>query len=291
VSTSITNVASVPQRSPFRYPGGKTWLVPLVRRWLSSRPRRADRFVEPFAGGGIIGLTVAFEGLADSVQLAELDEDVAAVWETILDARGGASRLAERLRSFDLTPDSARAVLAGEPRTHLDRAFATILRNRVQHGGIMAPGASLMNAGENGRGIGSRWYPETLAKRVEAIAALRERIAFERADAFACIERHADDPHAALFVDPPYTVAGRRLYRHSEVDHPRLFELMARVRGEFIMTYDDAPDVRAWAADTGFDIAEAPMKSRQHRPKVELIIGRGVGWLGGAGGRAAPTRR
>ena len=25
------NVASVPQRSPFRYPGGKTWLVPQVR--------------------------------------------------------------------------------------------------------------------------------------------------------------------------------------------------------------------------------------------------------------------
>lgn len=25
----VVNVASVPQRSPFRYPGGKTWLVPL----------------------------------------------------------------------------------------------------------------------------------------------------------------------------------------------------------------------------------------------------------------------
>ena len=23
----VVNVASVPQRSPFRYPGGKTWLV------------------------------------------------------------------------------------------------------------------------------------------------------------------------------------------------------------------------------------------------------------------------
>jgi len=24
----IVNVAMVPQRSPFRYPGGKTWLIP-----------------------------------------------------------------------------------------------------------------------------------------------------------------------------------------------------------------------------------------------------------------------
>src|SRR5687768_13627214 len=48
----ITNVASVPQRSPFRYPGGKTWLVPLVRHWLGTLDRKPSLLVEPFAGGG-----------------------------------------------------------------------------------------------------------------------------------------------------------------------------------------------------------------------------------------------
>jgi len=75
----IVNVASVPQRSPFRYPGGKTWLVPRVRHWLFSLPRRPEEFIEPFAGGAIIGLTVAAEGLANHVTLVELDEQVAAV--------------------------------------------------------------------------------------------------------------------------------------------------------------------------------------------------------------------
>jgi DNA adenine methylase len=31
---TVVNVASVAQRSPFRYPGGKTWLIPTVRKWL-----------------------------------------------------------------------------------------------------------------------------------------------------------------------------------------------------------------------------------------------------------------
>jgi len=31
------NVASVPQRSPFRYPGGKTWFVPTFRRWMGQK--------------------------------------------------------------------------------------------------------------------------------------------------------------------------------------------------------------------------------------------------------------
>ena len=34
IGQSIINVASVPQRSPFRYPGDKTWLIPTVLQWL-----------------------------------------------------------------------------------------------------------------------------------------------------------------------------------------------------------------------------------------------------------------
>src|SRR5215218_124549 len=74
----IVNVASVPQRSPFRYPGGKTWLVPRIRQWLLYRTPRPSEFLEPFAGGGIVSLTVAFEKLAGQVTMVELDEHLAA---------------------------------------------------------------------------------------------------------------------------------------------------------------------------------------------------------------------
>lgn len=33
VSRKIINVASVPHRSPFRYPGGKTWLILYMPVW------------------------------------------------------------------------------------------------------------------------------------------------------------------------------------------------------------------------------------------------------------------
>jgi DNA adenine methylase len=86
----VVNVASVPQRSPFRYPGGKTWLVPTIRQWLNHLEQKPAEFVEPFAGGAIVGLSVAFEGLAKHVTLIERDEQVAAVWQTILtDDEGG----------------------------------------------------------------------------------------------------------------------------------------------------------------------------------------------------------
>jgi DNA adenine methylase len=171
---SIVNVASVPQRSPFRYPGGKTWLVPLVRSWLSAVQPVVD-LVEPFAGGAIVGLTAVFERLAEHVTLIELDPNVAAVWEVLLDGQG--SSLAEKIVAFDMTLENARRILAQEPQSVLDRAFATIVRNRVQRGGILAPGASLMKAGENGHGVKSRWYAGTLHRRISDIQGRRSRIA------------------------------------------------------------------------------------------------------------------
>ncbi|MBS3932885.1 MAG: DNA adenine methylase, partial [Truepera sp.] len=103
------NIATVPHRSPFRYPGGKTWLVPYIRTWLLAKPESPDMLIEPFAGGGIAGLTVAAERLAKHVLLVELDDDVAAVWQTMLE--GDADWLVTKIVSFEVTPESVRSIL------------------------------------------------------------------------------------------------------------------------------------------------------------------------------------
>ena len=59
----VVNVASVPQRSPFRYPGGKTWFIPRLREWLLSKSSKPEVLVEPFVGGGIVSLTAVSEDL------------------------------------------------------------------------------------------------------------------------------------------------------------------------------------------------------------------------------------
>lgn len=143
--SSVVNVASVPHRSLFRYPGGKTWLVPLFRRWMLSLEKKPRVLVEPFAGGGIIGLTTAFEGLADEVLLVELDPQVAAVWETVLG--DDADWLAERILSFEFNIGTVTVELARTCSARREIAFQTLLRNRVSHGGILAKGAGLTKPG------------------------------------------------------------------------------------------------------------------------------------------------
>lgn len=282
------NVASVPQRSPFRYPGGKTWLVPYVRSWLASKPQPVQVLVEPFAGGGIIGLTAGFEGLAEHVVLVERDANVAAVWHTILG--GQATWLADRILSFDLNRETVTAVLSAEPTSQRERAFAVILRNRVQRGGIMAEGAGLVKTGENGRGLNSRWYPETLARRIREIANARERFSFIEGDAFEVIRRYADDENAAFFVDPPYTVASKRLYLHWRVDHRALFNLVAQARGDALLTYDNTVEIAELASEFDFSTQTVAMKNTHHAKMTELLIGKDLDWLRQANGRGSASR-
>jgi DNA adenine methylase len=272
-----TNVAQVRQLSPFRYPGGKTWLVPEVRRWLLASKRSPSVFVEPFAGGAMAGLTVAAEHLADHVFLGELDEDVACVWKTIFQGKpADVAWLKSQILAFEVNLENVRAVLDGNPKAVRAMAFRTIVRNRMQRGGIMAAGAGLIKAGEAGRGLHSRWYPETLAQRIEALYTLRERITFDQADAFEAVKRYMKDVDAFFFIDPPYTAggknAGKRLYTHNEIDHDGLFKLMASVRGSVMMTYDDAPEVRELAARHGFRVEPIPMKNTHHALLSELLI-------------------
>ncbi|MEW5869548.1 MAG: DNA adenine methylase [Chloroflexota bacterium] len=277
----IVNVASVPLRSPFRYPGGKTWLVPFVRQWLISKPARPAELIEPFAGGAIVGLTAAFEQLADHVTLVELDDQVAAVWRTIIE--GDYEWLADRINQFDLTPENADAVLAQTEVSLQEKAFQTILKNRIQRGGILAPGAGRVKHGENGKGIRSRWYPQTLSKRILAIGKIRERITFIEGDGLQVLQQQADRQEVAWFIDPPYTAAGKkagtRLYKYFEIDHDRLFNIAGTLTGDFLMTYDNTGGVRQMAEQHGFATEIVAMKNTHHAEMTELLIGSDLGWL------------
>jgi DNA adenine methylase len=290
IHDDVVNVASVPQLSPFRYPGGKTWLVPYIRRWLSPfirqqnnlAPIRPAEFIEPFAGGGIISLTVAAENLANHITMIEIDEDVAAVWQTMFHEELW-RWLVQTIVSFDLTDENIERFFARTGLNLQERALKTILRNRVNRGGILAHGAGRIKNGEAGKGIRSRWYPRTLAKRIQSIASLSPQITFVHGDGMHVLKQYIDRPDVAFFIDPPYTVAGKkagnRLYTYSDVDHQALFEIASQLRGDFLMTYDDTDEVRSLAHLHSFDTQAVAMKSTHHAKMRELLIGKDLSWL------------
>ena len=271
------NVASVPQRSPLRYPGGKTWLIPHVRAWLMGVEPRPATLIEPFAGGAVVSLTAVMERLVEDCILAEIDPNVAAFWQAALRHN---LELRQRITEFELTRESIEELQAAHPDTILERGFRALVLNRTRRGGIMAKGAALSRTGENGRGIRSRWYPETTAKRLAQIDLYRESISFQPADGLKLLEAElsCNAAHSVVFADPPYTYggkqAGNRLYDAYQIDHQRLFSLLSESGVEFLMTYDKSPEILSLISRHGFQVVQVFMKNTHHARIPELIITR-----------------
>ena len=137
-SIPAVNVASVPQRSPLRYPGGKTWLIPHVREWLFRTGSRHPLLVEPFVGGGIVSLTAVMEGLVERALMVDVDRDITALWRAVLnDDRV----LVEQVRRFNPTLEQIQRVSRQTPRGAAEHGFRTLVLNRTRRGGGAGAGS------------------------------------------------------------------------------------------------------------------------------------------------------
>ena len=223
-----------------------------------------------------MSLTGVMEHRAKRALMIELDRDVAAFWRAVLEHPDA---LIDRILTFSPERNVVAQLAAQVPETVLDHGFRTFVLNRTRRGGILAPGASLTRSGENGAGICSRWYPDTMVRRIQAIVAHADRLVFCEGDGVGVLEMLVDRPGARFFVDPPYTAtggkqAGSRLYTHHTVDHGRIFTALADSKADFLMTYDCSTEVVSLTAHHGFHGAIVEMKNGHHARVPELVITR-----------------
>ena len=270
------NVASVPQRSPLRYPGGKTWLVPHVRAWLGGLDPKPKLLIEPFGGGAIVSLTAVMEGLVESCLLAELDRDVAAFWKAALHH---GPELCELIRAFEPTREAVESLARTQPNETLERGFRTLVLNRTRRGGILAPGASLSRVRRERQGAGVPLVPgDHRVPPAAGSARTPTGSNSARPTACGCSKSLRGRRTRSVFADPPYSAggkrAGRRLYTHFEIDHPRLFQLLADAAPEFMLTYDHAPEIADLVHRHGFHAVQVTMKNTHHDRIGELVITR-----------------
>ncbi|WP_240608272.1 DNA adenine methylase [Dehalogenimonas alkenigignens] len=272
---TAANISQIPKRSPFRYPGGKTWLIPQIREWLIAVANPSTRMVEPFAGGGIVSLTSVMEGLVKSALMIELDPDVAAVWQAILGDSW--KSLTDRITGFELNDDSVRTAIQSYPADISEYAFQTILKNRVKRNGIIAGSAGFLKNGESGNGLKSRWYPLSISHRIRQIHEYRSSISFTQGDGLKYLNNHRLDADVVYFIDPPYNGVGKKLYQQHTMDLAILFKIISKLRGDFLLTLNNSTEVMEYVNRYNYSSKEIMMNCGS--AKVELVIGRDLSWL------------
>ena len=124
----------------------------------------------------------------------------------------------------------------------------------------------------------ARFYRETLAARVRAIALQRDHIHITNEDArrflATALPRGRARRRVFAYLDPSYYANGNRLYQnaYTDRDYQELAcSMLRRVSLKWIMSYDDAPFIRALYRTCDFSHV-ALRYSLQHKKRAQELV-------------------
>ena len=131
----------------------------------------------------------------------------------------------------------------------LELGFSTFFLNRTNRSGIITGGpiGGIQQTGD--WGLDARFNRDERVARIRRVAAYCDRITLTRLDAARLLRTVGPrrPERSLLYLDPPYYIAGtQRLYAnyHQPKDHATIAHLVAELPRPWIVSYDDAPEIR-----------------------------------------------
>ena len=225
--------------SPLRYPGGKGRLSRFVAALITQQPTPAVRYVEPFAGGAGVALSLLYQEYVDEVVLNDLDRGVAAFWRSVFDHTEEFIGLVRACRPTVDQWHAQHERYTNKTGDDVELGFATFFLNRTNRSGILTarPIGGFDQSGQ--WGITARYDAETLAQRIERIAGYRTRVTVCEQDGIALAKLTVKDACTFVYADPPYLDKADDLYLNTLTwkDHHLLARHLNRADGWFL-TYD-----------------------------------------------------
>lgn len=239
--------------SPLRYPGGKGKVINYFKLLLLENDMLGVEYVEPYAGGASVALTLLYEEYVGSVHINDLNPGVHAFWDAALNRT---DELCRRIDATEVTMDEwfrqREVYRSTDPVDPLDLAFAVFFLNRTNRSGIIAGGVI---GGFNQTGpwkLDARYNKPDLIKRIRKVGRHRDRIMLTNMDALQLLQHWATrDDAAFLYLDPPYYVKGEGLYDnfYTVDDHAEIAAAVQQLDHPWVVSYDNAPDIIDLYAD------------------------------------------
>jgi DNA adenine methylase len=260
--------------SPLRYPGGKGKVANYIKLLVLENGLVGCEYVEPYAGGASVALSLLFEEYASHVHINDLNRSVYAFWKVVLERPHD---LCESIANVTVDTDEWHRQRAIQVETDPDEyalAFSTFFLNRTCRSGIISGGVIGGLDQTGGWKINARFNRADLIRRIQKVARYRSRITVSGIDAAQYVtEVLPDIDNPFIYLDPPYYVKGEGLYQnfYRHADHERIAALVADVRAPWIVSYDSALAVgqlyRSYQS-----IEYSLSYSAQHRHKGEELM-------------------
>jgi len=231
--------------SPLRYPGSKRKLVNFFKEIVIKNGLQGCVYVEPYAGGASIALSLLIEGYFSRIIINDLDRSIYAFWYSILNNTKKFCKLIEETPVNIETWNKQKEIQKGKETVDLlSLGFSTFFLNRTNRSGILNAGVIGGIKQKGNWKINARYNKKDLIKRIKEIAKHKKEIEVYNEDAIELIKKLKNKltSNTLIYFDPPYFIKGKELYfNHYEYeDHKKIAKEIFRIKSQkWVITYDD----------------------------------------------------
>lgn len=203
--------------SPLRYPGGKSKIAPLIRLIIEKTGSSDITYIEPFAGGAGVALSLLIEGVVDQVVINDYDKAIYSFWRALKEAP---QELIDLIEHTPLTIDEWKhqkdIYSTQNKRYSVELGFAAFYLNRTNRSGILSAGPIGGYNQTGNYGMDARFNRDALIGRIQEIAKYKSQIVVYNKEIRSFISGVIPKYQANAFVyfDPPYFENGQRLYKN-----------------------------------------------------------------------------
>lgn len=234
--------------SPFRYPGGKGKLLPVIMEYLDPLLKSQNHFVDLFVGGGSVLLQVAQQYPQHQLYANDKNIWIASFWKVVSDIDVGPFEELLQKISTQPTLDLFNQLRATDPDSEVTRAYYAIFFNRTTFSGIFSSGPIGGKEQKSKYTVDCRYNIKKLQQKIiNCRELLVGRTKVTNEDFHNC--KSFIDTDYPAYIDPPYYLKGDMLYpeKMSVKDHKDLFSCLKddeSFADNFILSYDDCPEIR-----------------------------------------------
>jgi len=235
------------QYSPLRYPGGKSALFSLVDQIIKDNKLENSTYIEPFAGGAGIALSLLLLEKVNKIIINDLDRAIFCFWKTILN---DTDKFIKKIQKTNVTISEWRKqkkIYLDTSSNDFDLAFATFFLNRTNRSGILNAGAIGGVEQLGNWKLDARFNKENLISRIKKISYYKDRIIVKNIDGIKLVKGLINKKSSFVYLDPPYYDKGSCLYlnHYKPEDHKKLADFLNKNKGgNWMLTYDNVEPIR-----------------------------------------------
>lgn len=282
----------------FRYPGGKSKLRDQIANCLAEQANHHGlEYREPFFGGGSIGLKLLQDtSNIEKIWINDFDIGIACLWTSVIKYIDYFNELilefSPSVSAFHTFKKELMSITSMPKQKNkiVEIGFKKLAIHQISYSGLGTKSGGPLG-GENQKSkykIDCRWSPKyicekasKLNKKFLELKSIYDEMCTNLDFSTLITANHCD---ALIYLDPPYFDKGNDLYQHgfNNSDHNRLADMLKTSRHQWVLSYDDCPEIRKmyeWADFHSINVKysitatkDNDTGERASRTKPELLI-------------------